>query len=220
MGPDGSPGARPEGVAPNDQVDPELLSLPAPPRAKRLATLTLMALVAAVSLGVLGSLEGDLRYFCSSPTALDLGEAVKIDPAALVANRYVRVRGMPMAADAVRYSHSFSGDEYAVFPLAGQRHVLVSVELGDPASMRTSARRDFTGRLVTLGELGTPFAAVRDYLARDMGVSVSSETFVVLADRPPSSYVWSVLLALMCIAFIVTDIWLMVRWFRPIKARP
>ena len=95
--------------------------------------------------------------------------------------------------------------------------MLVQVRVDDLERYRTSSRREFAGRLVTVRQLGSAFGAVAGYLERRMGVPMSPETFVVLADRPPGDYVWSLLLAAMCVLFIVVDIVLMVRWFRPIK---
>ncbi|MFW6050919.1 MAG: hypothetical protein ACODAU_07075 [Myxococcota bacterium] len=214
VGSSGGPGDAP---ATREGVDPELLALPAPPRAKRLWTLTLMALVAASSLGLLGSLGDELRYFLSAGRVQDVGEATELDPAGLVPDTYVRVHGTPAASRAVRYGRMWSGDQYAVFPLAGQRHVFVRVALEDVERTRTASRREFAGRLVTLGQLGSSVAPVRRYLAQEMGTPVSSETFVVLADEPPERYWWAVLLGAMCLLFVAVDVALLVRWFRPIK---
>ncbi|MFW5875378.1 MAG: hypothetical protein ACOCXM_01450 [Myxococcota bacterium] len=219
VGPEGPPGADPEVSPGHSGVDPELVALPAPPQGRRLATLTLMALVAAASLGLLAGLRSDIRYFLSPAMAQDVGEATELDPASLATNEHVRVRGTPMASRTVRYSHLWNDREYAVFPLAGQRHVLVRVALEDMENMRTSSRREFAGRLVTLGQLGSAFGPVREYLQGSMGVDVSSETFVLLADEPPGRYGGSVLLAALCLLFIVVDVVLMVRWFRPFKER-
>jgi hypothetical protein len=202
------------------QVDAELLALPAPPRAGRLWTLTMMALVAAGSLGLLGSLRGDLGYFFSASQAVDVGRATEVEPAGLVPNSYVQVRGTPMASLTVRYSRMLSGQQYAVFPLAGQRHILVRVPLDDLDRYRASSRREFAGRLVTLGQLGPRFGAVRGFLEEGMGVPVTSETFVLLADETPGRYGWALVLAALCLLFVAVNVGLMVRWFRPLRDQP
>jgi hypothetical protein len=217
VGPPGPGGADPAPAQPVSGVDGELLALPAPPRARRLLTLTLMALVAAGALGVLGGLRADIRYFFSAPRAVDVGTATGVDPAALVPNTFVRIEGMPMAALTVRYARAMSGREYAVFPLAGQRHVLVQVPVDDLDRLRASSRRQFSGRLVTVGQLGPRFSAVRSFLAREMAVPVTSETFVLLADEAPGRYGWALVLAGLCVLFIGVNVALMVRWFRPLR---
>ncbi len=196
-------------------VDPELLALPAPARGRRLATLTLMAAAAAVAIAMLFSLRVDVAYFFASDQPEPAGEALSIDPASLTPNTFVSLRGTPMASTRVTYERVL-GDRYAVFPLAGQRRILVQVPANDGFESRTSARREFSGRLVTVGNLGGRFAPVRRTLER-AGVPVSSETFVLLADEPPGGYAWALGIALLCVLAVLVDLFLLLRWFRPIR---
>jgi len=196
-------------------VDPELLALPAPARGRRFATLTLMAACAAAALAMLASLRADVAYFFADDRAQVVGEAVELDPRALSPNTYVTLEGTPMASTRVTYERVL-GDRFAVFPLAGQRRVLVQVPADDGFESRASARREFSGRLVTVGQLGSRFGAVERTFER-MDVPVSSETYVLLADEPPGSYVWALLLAALCALVVVLDVFLLLRWFRPIR---
>lgn len=208
--------AAPRPVA--EEVDPELLALPAPPRGRRLAAMTLMALTVVLSGALLCSLRADVAYFFAPATATDLGEATAVDPAALGSNTYVRIEGTPSAAHTVRYGKLLSGTTYAVFPLAGQRDVFVQIPLSDAEDGRDMARREFSGRLVTFGELGGRFSQVRGYLGETMGVPVSSESFLILADEPPGSYGWALALAALCVLFVIVNVLLVLRWFRPLPA--
>ncbi|HJK92923.1 MAG TPA: hypothetical protein RMH26_19480, partial [Polyangiaceae bacterium LLY-WYZ-15_(1-7)] len=139
-------------------MDPELMALPAPARGRRLATMSVMALAVAGALALLASLRADLAYYFAADAPADLGEATELDPAALESNRYVRISGSPMASRTVHYSRLLGGS-HTVFPLAGQRRVLVQVDAEGAADDRTLARREFSGRLVTVGELGGRFGA-------------------------------------------------------------
>jgi len=204
-----------DGASAGEGVDQDLLDLPAPPRGRRVATLAVMALVVVGSLGLLLSLTSDLRYYFAPSRAADLGEAVTLDPSALVSNAYVTVRGTPMMSGTVRYSRFFSGASYLVFPLAGQRSVFVQVPM-DGQDERTFLRREFSGRLVTFGQLGSRFATVRNYLQDNMDMPVSSESYVVLADETPQSYVWVLGLGGLCVLFIVINVWMLMRWFKPL----
>ena len=206
-----------EGTGTADAVDPELLDLPAPPRARRLIAMTLMALVVVASMGMLASLRADMSYYFAAPTALDLGEVTAIQPANLTPNTYVTVRGTPMASNTVHYQRVISGESYAVFPLAGQRNVFVQLPLEDAHQARTMARSEFSGRLVTFGQLGGRFSTIRGYLHETMGMPVSSESFLLLADEAPGTYGWALGLAALCIFFVVLNVGLMIRWFRPIS---
>jgi hypothetical protein len=180
--------------------------------------MTLMALVVVAAGGLLGSLRADIGYFFATERAVDLGDVGAVDPGALATNTFVRVQGTPMASGTVRFKRALTGEEFAVFPLAGQRTIFVQVPAGDPASERDLARREFAGRLVTFGDLGGRFGAVRGYLADAMGMPVSADSFLVLADEPPGSYGWALGLAALCLAFIVINGVLFVRWFRPLRA--
>ncbi|MDH5492501.1 MAG: hypothetical protein OEY14_11175, partial [Myxococcales bacterium] len=200
-----------------DGVDPELLELPAPPRGRRLIALTVMALVVTAALALVATLRADVSYFFAPTVATDIGTAVTLRPSELSGNTFVRIEGTPMASGTVRYSRLLGGTEYAVFPLAGQRDLFVQVALdrGDP---RTDSRREFSGRLVTFGELGGRFGAVRRHLEGQMGMPVSGESFLLLADESPGNYAWAVGLSGLAILFILLDLLLILRWFRPIPA--
>lgn len=205
--------ARPVGL---DRVDPELSALPAPPRGRRIAAMTIMALTVVASMALLTSMRGDISYYFATPTAVDLGDVSTVEPAQLVPNSFVRVEGTPMASGMVRYSKLLSGGTYAVFPLAGQRAIFVQVPLEGAGQERDMARREFSGRLVTFGALGGRFGEVRSYLDDTMDMPVSSESFLLLADEPPGSYGWALVLAALCLLFVLVNVWLMIRWFRPL----
>ncbi|MBW2464960.1 MAG: hypothetical protein JRH11_25140, partial [Deltaproteobacteria bacterium] len=108
------------------------------------------------------------------------------------------------------------GSMYAVFPLAGQRNVFVQIPIDGPETERSLSQREFSGRLVTFGELGSRFGQVRSYLGSTMDMPVSSESFLLLSDETPTSYYWALFLAGLALLFVLVNIWLMFRWFRPL----
>lgn len=199
-----------------EAVDPELIALPAPPQRRRNATLVLMAFVVTCSLALMASLRHDLAYFAlafSGTAATELGDVNTLDPATLVPNSYVQVDGLPLSAGAVRFRRVLSGTEYVVFPLAGQRTVFVSI----PADQLDEPHASWSGRLVTFRQLGGRMTAVESYFADSLGMPVTGESYVLLAGETPNDSLWSLLLALLCVGFIGTNLWLIVRWFRPIS---
>ncbi|HBQ16916.1 MAG: hypothetical protein RLO52_22260 [Sandaracinaceae bacterium] len=196
----------------DDGVDPELLMLPEPPRSRRALTLVLMALVVVGAATLALSLRHEVAFFLSDPETTDLGDVTELDPADLRSNSMVRVAGTPMMSRAVRYRRVLSGTEYVVFPLAGQRTVYVQV-----AADADLARHEFSGRLVTFGQLGGRIGAAAEHLDRDMGLPVTSESFLLMAEKGPSSSAWALLLSLLCLLAIAIDLFLFFRWFRPIR---
>ena len=196
----------------DETVDPELLMLPEPPRGRRVLTLVMMALVVVLAATLALSLRHEISFFFSDPQTIELGDVTELDPAELRSNSMVRVEGTPMLSRAIRYRRVLTGAEHVLFPLAGQRTVYVQVDAqGD------LARHEFSGRLVTFGQLGGRVGAAARYLDRDMGLPVTSESFLLIADEGPGSSAWAVLLALLCLLAIVVDVFLFLRWFRPIK---
>lgn len=195
-----------------EAVDPELLELPAPPRGRRLAALVLMALVVVASMAVVVAIRHDLAYFFADPATVDLGDARTVNPASLEPNSYVRISGTPMVSRAVRYRRLLTGSTFVIFPLAGQRTIYVQVDDFGEAL----AQNQFSGRLVTFSQLGSRVRAVEGYLGRDLELPVSGESFLLLAGDAPSSYGWALLLAGLCILFVLIELFLILRWFRPI----
>lgn len=194
-------------------ADPELMALPAPPEGRRVWVVGLMLCALAASLAFLSSTLPEVRYYLQSGEARALGAATKLEAAALVPGRYVTVEGTPMLSTEVGYSRLWGG-AYRVFALAGQRTVFVQVPLAKRDAL--SAQRRFSGRLVTFGELGSRFAPVARFLAEGQGLPVSGETFLLVADEPPSSYVASFLMFLSVLGFVLFDVIFLWRWFLPL----
>jgi hypothetical protein len=117
----------------------------------------------------------------------------------------------------VRFERALSGQSYAVFPLAGQRQVFVQVPIEALADPARAAQGEFHGRLMTFGQLGSRFRAVREYLARELELPVTSESFVVLAEEPPASYGWALGLCTLCVGIMGLTSLLMFRWFRALR---
>ena len=144
-----------------------------------------------------------------------LGQVTEIDTAGLQTNAFVSIEGTPMASRTVHYTRLLGGS-YAVFPLAGQRRILAHVAADGSRSGRADPRTTYSGRLVTVGELGGRFSAVRRHFeAGDF--PISAETYVLMVDEPPGSYLWSVGLAVLAFLFVLANLLLLRRWFRPIR---
>ncbi|HJL18013.1 MAG TPA: hypothetical protein RMH99_20285 [Sandaracinaceae bacterium LLY-WYZ-13_1] len=199
-----------------EAVDPELLELPTPPRGRRLATLALMAVVVVASMALVFGIRHDLAYFFAPSSTVDLGDVQDVSPASLEPNTHVRIQGTPMMSRAVRYQRVLTGGTHVVFPLAGQRTVYVQV----PDDGQSLARTEFSGRLVTFSQLGGRIGSVERYLGDALGLPVSGESFLLIADESPGSYAWALLVAILCALFVLVDLVLILRWFRPIERGP
>lgn len=179
--------------------------------------MTMMAGVVALALGLATSVRSDISYALMPDRAELLGDAIHLDPANLPSNAYVLVRGAPMLSNMVRFESGLFGAEYVVFPLAGQRNVFVQVSAESLRDPRTASSTEFAGRMVTFGELGGRFRVIREFLAQRMGLPVNAETFLVVADDPPSGHSWSLFFGAFCLAIVALNVWLFSRWFKPIR---
>jgi hypothetical protein len=121
-----------------------------------------------------------------------------------------------MASQVVRYRRLLSGETFVVFPLAGQRTVFVHM----PESEMSAPRASYSGRLVTFGEMGGRLDGVRGFFARELGAPVTTESYVLLVDESPRTAWWALGLSLLCVLFVLVDVWLLVRWFRPLPQAP
>lgn len=196
-----------------EPLDPELLAIRAPPQAQRVTALTIMAAAVVAMMALLVSLRSDIRYAVSSAQPIELAQVRSVEPSRLVSNSYVRVSGMPTIGRSVGFTRGF-GTRYRVFPLAGQRTVYVQVR--DTAD-ESFVRAEYSGRLVTFDELGGRYAELARVMHREAALPVTSESFVLLADEPPTSYTWTLFVALLCVAFVLLDVYFIVRWFRPVN---
>jgi hypothetical protein len=196
-----------------EAIDPELLAIHAPPQVQRVAALTIMAAAVVAAMALLFSLRGDMAYALSRAHPTDLAHVRELSPSTLVSNSYVRISGTPTIGHSIGFTRGF-GSRYRVFPLAGQRTVFVQVQdTGGEAFVRS----EYSGRLVTFDDLGGRYRELVRVMSRDADLPVTGESFVLLADEPPGTYTWTLFIALICAAFVMLDIYFIIRWFRPVK---
>lgn len=197
--------------------DAELLALERPLSLGRWATFAVMAFTAACACALALMLRLDAAYVFAPTEARALGDVLAIAPGTLPPNGHVRLRGVPMTANAVHYRRALGGGEYVAFPLAGQRDVWVQVPVDESGDRDAAFRREqFEGRLVRMGDLGGRFASVRAYLAGTMRQPVDADTWVLLADETPIGSIWAIGLVLLMVGFVLLDAWLLLRWFEPL----
>lgn len=174
--------------------------------------MALMALVVVVALALVASVRSDLAFFFARGAVADLGDVTTVAAASLTPNTMVTVEGTPLSSGTVRYRRVMTGDSFVVFPLAGQRTVFVHLSEDAARTPRTT----YSGRLVRFADLGGRLSAVREYLATTMEMPVTSDSYVLLVDETPASCWWAVGLAILAALFVLVDVMLIVRWFRPV----
>src|SRR5262245_39284477 len=152
------------------EVDPELLSLPAPPRRERTAAVVLMLLTAAAAVWMGIALAGEARYALTSGQPLEVGDLTSLRPTDDMANRYVRASGLLGTAGAIRYGRAAEGDSFRLAPVAGNPRIWVEIRVPEGfEGPRFVPPTTFAGRLVALHDAGLRHAGLADTVRKQTG---------------------------------------------------
>lgn len=206
------------GVASPDDVDPELLALPAPPRARAMVTAGLMAGVIALSALLMWSFRSDFSYWMSGlggGAPVDLGDARTLDR--VPENQLVTIRALPRAASAIRFRRLVRGGTFRVYPILGQPGLFVQSFIADGTRVGRRPRHgEYTGRLVSFEEARGGYEAIRSFFEREMDVEVPANAVLLMDGERPQDYAWVLGLYLLLLAFMVTNGLLLYRHLRPV----
>jgi hypothetical protein len=217
-GPSGAhaPGAPSSGAS--DEVDPELLALPDPPRRERTWTLLVLAVTAVVSIAMALALRPDASYAFASAVPMDLGELRDVSPGSLADNRFVSARAMLGAAGAVRFERPFESDSYRLSPVAGRRDVWVEVRVpeGEETS-RYVPPAQFRGRLVRFDAGGLRNRGLRGVIERATGEPVPAAAWLLVDGVTPGGAGWAVGLAALFVAFAAWNLGAMAKLVRRVR---
>ncbi|MEO8877466.1 MAG: hypothetical protein ABI461_17860 [Polyangiaceae bacterium] len=202
-----------------EEIDPELIALPAPPKAERTWTVVLLAVTIAASLGMMTTLFRDAEYAFAPHAVVDLGDlnaggaSSKLD--GLLDNRYVHANAMLGAAGAIRYERAFDSDSYRVAPVAGRNDVWVEIRVPEgQESSRFVPPNVFAGRLVRFSEVGPRHRGVQNAIAAVGGAAVAQDGWLLVDGEPPMAARWALSLIALFAAFALWNsvaIWRLVR---------
>jgi hypothetical protein len=186
----------------SEELDPELLALPDPPRRERTLTVTVLAIAAVLSLAMVFALRHDVTYALrgGGGTAADVGDLHAATEATLAGyeNRYVRSEALLGAAGGIRYERPFVDDTFRTLPVAGRRDVWVDVRV--PAGQETGRwepPRSFVGRLVRFEGAGPRHRGLAGAIERASSTEVPAGAWLVIDGEAPDKARWTILLAAM-----------------------
>jgi hypothetical protein len=202
-----------------DEVDPELVSLPDPPRGERRVTLLVLAVTAVASVAMVASLWRDAAYAFAAPREVDLGELRSAPAGAFAPNAFVQARGMLGAAGAIRYERPFVTDSFRVTPVAGRPDVYVEVRV--PAGEETSRYvppTELHGRLVRFDATGPRHRGLRGAIAERTGTPVPVNAWLLVDGEAPEQARWAVALVAMFLAFAMWNAAAIARLIRRVKS--
>jgi hypothetical protein len=187
-----------------DELDPELMALPPPPRAEQRRTLALLVLVAMTASAMAFSLRGEAAYALASTEEVDAGDLYAADAAKLTDNTFVRAHGALGGALAVRFERPFQGDTYRVSPVMGRRDLWVEVRVPSGAEgARYVPPTSFSGRLVRWDASGLRYRGLARAVESLTGEAIPSDARLLVDGESPGRARWALGLAVMFAGFAV-----------------
>jgi len=176
------------GLLGKEDVDPELLELPDPPRGERRSTLLVMALAAVASAAMAVSLTRDASYALGSSSVTDLADLASASSAGFVSNSFVEGKGQLAGTGQLRYERPFESDSYRIAPVAGRNDVWVELRVPAGAeSNRFVPKAEFSGRLVRFSQAGLRHRGLRGAIEDRTGQKVPDNAYLLVDGQAPEN---------------------------------
>jgi hypothetical protein len=187
-----------------DELDPELLALPGPPRRERTLTTAILVLAAVAALAMTFALRRDVAFACSGAAPEDIGDLKSAAPAVLAAheNRLVRAEAMLGAAGGIRYERPFVSDSFRALSVAGRTDLWVDVRV--PAGQengRWEPPRALVGRLVRFGAAGPRHRGMARAIAEATQSHVPDPAWLLVDGEDPAGARWVLVLVAAFVGF-------------------
>jgi hypothetical protein len=177
------------GVEPKDELDPELVALPAPPRRERTLTLVVLGVAAVTALAMVFALRYDVAYALTRSVPSSVGD-LRVASSAMLApyeNRPVRAEAMLGVAGGIRYERLLSEETFRTVPVAGRRDIWVEVRVpAGQESGRWEPPRSFTGRLVHFDAAGPRHSGLANAIERTTHERMLSGAWLLVDGEEPA----------------------------------
>lgn len=202
-------------TAPRDEVDPELVALPDPPRGGRAAAVALLGVTAAVCAVMAGLLGADARYAFAPNVPTPVGDLSALATADLRDNQLVSATGALGVAGAIRFERPLSAGSFRLMPVAGRRDLWVEVAMRDgQEGSRYVPKADFLGRAVPLAKGGLRRRGMAAAVSATTGVAIPANAWVIVDGEAPEDARAAVALASMFVAFAMWNVVQIARFLR------
>ncbi len=188
-------------------VDPELLSLPAPPKRERTAAVVLMALTALAAAWMAFALLAEARYALVPGQPFEVGDLTSLHPGVDLQNRYVRASGLLGTTGAIRYGRAAEGDSFRLAPVAGNPKLWVEIRVPEGfEGPRFVPPTTFAGRLVPFREAGVRHVGLLKAVPAQTEVTVPPDAWLLVDGSSPRASRWAVALALLFAGFAAWNV--------------
>lgn len=201
-----------------DELDPELLALPDPPKQGRWATVALLAMTALASAAMVFALRRDVAYAFANPIPRDVGDLAQVSFEGMEGNELVHGRAMLGAAGAIRYERPFESVSFRLAPVVGHPNVWVELQVPEGAeSGRFVPPQEFSGRLVRFSKAGPKHRGLQRSIAESTGHVVPEGAWLLAEGERPANARWAVALVLLFGAFAGWNVVTLARLLRRVK---
>ena len=205
-----------------DDLDPELLELPAPPRRERTLTLVVLTATALACLAMAFALRLDAAYLWAArehgaPT--DLGDLSTFSPASAPADgTFVKASGLLGASAAIRYERAFVSDTFRVQPALGRKDLFVELRVPEgQETPRFVPPSSFSGRLVKLSSPGIRHRGLAAAIEAKTGVHPADNAYLLVDGEEPEGARGSFGLLVLFVGFALWNVVSIFRLVRPAK---
>jgi hypothetical protein len=202
-----------------EELDPELLDLPDPPKRDRTMTVGLLVFTALASLAMVLALRRDAAYAFAPESARDIGDLNSAATEVLVENQYVRGQAMLGAARAIRYERPLVSDSFRLMPVAGRENVWVEVRVPPRGeNIRWVPPSQVSGRLVRFDTAGPRHRGLADAVRDATGQEIPKGSWLLVDGNAPSDARWAVVLVGLFAVFAAWNAFATAKLLRKVKA--
>ena len=209
-----------------DELDPELLDLPDPPKRDRTMTVGLLVFTALASLAMVLALRRDAAYAFAEPHTRDLGDLNTASTDTFVENQYVRGQAMLGAAGAIRYERPLVEGSFRLMPVTraapdGGPAQDVWVEVRVPPrgeNIRWVPPSQISGRLVRFDAAGPRHRGLASAIRDTTGKEVPKGSWLLVDGAAPSDARWAVVLVGLFVCFAAWNAFATAKLLRKVKA--
>ncbi|MBX3230749.1 MAG: hypothetical protein KIT84_00920 [Labilithrix sp.] len=208
----------PNGEETKEELDPELLELPDPPKQGRTLTVALLVVTALASVAMLLALRRDAAYAFAPAGAHDVGDLTTAAPAAFVENQYVHGAVMLGAGGAIRYERPLVSDSFRLMPVAGRDDVWVEVRVPPRGeNVRWVPPAEVSGRLVRFDKAGPRHRGLADAIKDTKQHDVPKDAWLLVDGNAPADARWAVILCAMFACFAIWNAFATAKLLRRVK---
>jgi hypothetical protein len=189
------------------ELDPDLVSLPAPPKGERSVAVVTMLVTALAAVWMAVALLGEARYAVTPGRPSEVGDLTPLHPADELANRYVEATGLLGTAGAIRYGRAAEGDSFRLAPVAGNPGIWVEIRVPEGfEGPRFVPPTNFAGRLVPFRKAGVRHAGLLNAVRDQTEVRVPDGAWLLIDGSSPRASRWAVALSLLFAGFAVWNV--------------